>query len=186
MIKIMFEHLKVLRQIRRTFHQGQYLFHRDDRVKSMFLIETGSAQLIRHHDNGSAIVLQRAGPGAVLAEASLFSSQYHCEAIAVSQVGARVFSRASVQQLFFSNTEFAKAWVQHLGKEVRDARLHAEILTLKTVAARLDSWVADRSRFPKKGTWKSVAREIGVSPEALYREIAQRGSKLDGEQENGK
>jgi hypothetical protein len=28
--------------------------------------------------------------------------------------------------------------------------------------------------FPEKGDWKLVASQIGVSPEALYREIAKR------------
>lgn len=140
----------------------------------MFLIEVGTAQLVRHHPNGSAVVLQRANPGAVLAEASLFTPEYHCDAIALSSVQARIVSRAAVQQLFYSNPDFAKAWVAHLGKEVRSARLRAEILTLKTVAERLDAWLADHGQLPKKGGWKVIAHEIGTSPEALYREIARR------------
>jgi CRP/FNR family transcriptional regulator, dissimilatory nitrate respiration regulator len=62
--------------------------------------------------------------------------------------------------------------VAHLGKEVRSARLRAEILTLKTVAERLDAWLADRETLPDKGRWKVAAHEIGTSPEAFYREIA--------------
>ena len=79
-----------------------------------------------------------------------------------------------MQHLFFTNQDFARAWVTHLAGEVRDARLRAEILTLKTVAERLDAWLADSGRLPEKGGWKAIAREIGTSPEALYREIARR------------
>ncbi len=179
MIMIMFGYLKILRHIKRSYSEGQYLFHRDDRVKSMFLIETGTAQLLRHHANGSAVVLQRAGPGSVLAEASLFTPDYHCDAIAISPAVVCLVSRMAAQQLFYTNQDFAKAWVMHLGREVRGARLRAEILTLKTVAERLDAWLADRGHFPEKGVWKSVALDIGVSPEALYREIARRSSKLN-------
>ena len=174
MIKIMLEYLGNLRQIKRSFRQDQYLFHRDDRVKSMFLIESGTAQLIRHHPNGSAVVLQRASPDSILAEASLFTPKYHCDAIATLPVVAYQVSRTAMQQLFFTNQDFAKAWATHLAGEVRDARLRAEILTLKTVAERLDAWLADRSRLPGKGNWKAIAQEIGTSPEALYREIARR------------
>lgn len=174
MIKIMLEHLGKLRQIKRSFREGQYLFHRDDRVKSMFLIESGTAQLIRHHPNGNVVVLQRAGPSSVLAEASLFTPKYHCDAIATSPVVACLISRTAMQPLFFTNQDFARAWATHLAGEVRDARLRAEILTLKTVAERLDAWIADNGRVPEKGGWKAIAQEIGTSPEALYREIARR------------
>ncbi len=174
MIKIMLEHLRNLRQIKRSFREGQYLFHRDDRVKSMFVIETGTAQLVRHHPNGSAVVLQRAISDSILAEASLFTPKYHCDAIATSPVVARLISRTTMQQLFYTSHDFAKAWAVHLAGEVRDARLRAEILTLKTVAERLDVWLADNGRLPEKGGWKAIAQEIGTSPEALYREIARR------------
>lgn len=174
MIKIMFEQLRNLRQIERSFAEGQYLFHREDRVKSMFLIQSGSVHLIRHQKDGRAVVLQRAATDSILAEASLFTPEYHCDAIATSPVVARAISRAAMQQQFFADQEFARAWVIHLTGEIRSARLRAEILTLKTVAERLDAWVAEQGELPSKGNWKALAQEIGVSSEALYREIARR------------
>ena len=174
MIEIMLIYLDNLHQTERSFDEGQYIFHRDDRVKSMFFIKTGFAHLIRHHRNGSAVVLQRAGAGSILAEASLFTSVYHCDAIVASAVIVCVVSRAAMQQLFVNNQEFAKAWASHLAAEVRNARLRSEILTFKTVAERLDAWLADRGQLPEKGSWNAFAQEIGTSPEALYREIARR------------
>lgn len=62
-----------------------------------------------------------------------------------------------------------------LGRELQSARLQAEILSLRTVAQRLDAWMAWKEGvFPGKGEWKSLASQLGVSPEALYREIARR------------
>ena len=76
-----------------------------------------------------------------------------------------------------SNSSFSEAWTRHPAHEVQRARLHAEILSLKTVAARLDAWVAWNDGIaPEKGEWKPVAEQIGVSPEALYRELAKRRS----------
>jgi CRP-like cAMP-binding protein len=174
MIDIMFDHLRNLRQVKRSFREGQYLFHRDDRVKSMFIIETGGAHLIRHHRNGGAIVVQRASSGSILAEASLFTSEYHCDAIATSSVVARLISRAAMQRLFFNDQGFAMAWAAHLAGEVRNARHRAEMLSLKTVSDRLDAWLAEERHLPDKGNWKALAQELGMSPEALYREIARR------------
>ena len=174
MIEIMFYRLGVLRQTERSFDEGQYLFHREDPVKFMFVIQAGSAHLIRHHGNGSAVILQRAGAGSILAEASLFSAAYHCDAMAATAVVARLISRTAMQQLFVTDQDFAKAWASHLASEVRNARLRSEILTLKTVAERLDAWLADKGHLPERGNWKAIAQDIGTSPEALYREIARR------------
>jgi CRP-like cAMP-binding protein len=174
MIVIMLEHLSKLRQSERIFEPGQFLFHRDDPVKFMFSIVAGSAHLIRRDREGTALILQRASAGSILAEASLFSKAYHCDGVAVSKTVARIISKPAMQHLFYKDRDFAKAWSTHLAVEVRQARLRAEVLSFKTVAEKLDAWIDDRGHAPEKGNWKLVAEEIGVSPEAFYREMAKR------------
>ena len=59
--------------------------------------------------------------------------------------------------------------------EVQRARAQAETLSLKTVAERVDAWTTLNNGLPPpKGRWRQVASEIGVTPEALYRELARR------------
>ncbi len=68
-------------------------------------------------------------------------------------------------------------WAAHLARTVQAARYRSEILARKTVADRLDGWLAwQGDALPAKGQWKSIAAEIGVSPEAFYRELAKRRS----------
>ena len=44
-----------------------------------------------------------------------------------------------------------------------------------TVFERLDDWLDwNDGNLPPKGRWKSLAAELGVTPEALYRTLAQR------------
>jgi len=58
---------------------------------------------------------------------------------------------------------------------VGDLQPIATAASLKTVAMRLDGWLAmNEGGVPPKGRWREVAAEIGVSPEALYRELAKR------------
>jgi len=67
----------------------------------------------------------------------------------------------------------------HLALEVQRARANSELLSLKTVAARVDAWVTlNHGTLPPKGQWRQVASEIGVTPEALYRELARRGRQI--------
>jgi hypothetical protein len=45
---------------------------------------------------------------------------------------------------------------------------------VRVLAPRLDTWLDWRGALPPKGDWLRLAAELGVSPEALYREIAKR------------
>ncbi len=45
------------------------------------------------------------------------------------------------------------------------------------VADRLDAWLCEGHLLPNKGRWQDVASELGVSREALYRELARRRIK---------
>jgi CRP/FNR family transcriptional regulator, dissimilatory nitrate respiration regulator len=174
MIEIMLKYIGALPHTQQVFRKGQYLFHQGDAVMSMFLIETGEARLLRRQRDGGTTVLQRALPGSFLAEASLFTASYHCDATATTLVSARLISRSAMRKLFETDPIFGATWASHLADEVRRARLRAEILAFKTVAERLDAWATSQGKFPPKGTWKTVAQDIGTSPEALYREIARR------------
>lgn len=159
----------------RRYDAGEHLFHQGDRVAVLHLVVEGRVQLVRHQVDGSALVLQRAGPGAIVAEASMVSDRYHCDGVATAPVRSLAVRKASIRARIASDPDFAMAFVAHLAREVQASRLRAEILSRRTVAARLDAWTAAHDgRPPARGEWKGVANEIGTSPEALYREIARR------------
>ncbi|MBI1220798.1 MAG: cyclic nucleotide-binding domain-containing protein [Rhodobacteraceae bacterium] len=171
----LFAFLSSLRQRERCLSQGAFLFHQGDAVSKLFIVTEGGVELVRHQEDGSAVILQRAAEGAVVAEASVFSEAYHCDAVASAPARVVSMPMREVRRLFISSPEFAEAWARHLTAEVRRARLRSEILTLRTVSERLNAWLAGQGQeLPPKGEWKSVARQIGVSPEALYRELARR------------
>jgi CRP-like cAMP-binding protein len=158
------------------FPPGAALFHRDDAVQVVHLVRSGTIHLRRPQADGTPLVLQRAIAGAILAEASVFSDRYHCDAVALTAAETAFIPRAALRTLLATNGAFALAWAHHLAREVQQARLQAEILALRTVSARLDAWAAWHGTLPPKGEWASLAAAIGVSPEALYREIARRRS----------
>lgn len=158
----------------RAFAAGEALFRVGDPVRSLHVVCEGRVHLVRHQIDGAALILQRAGAGDVLAEASLHSRSYHCDAVAEHNSLAWTIRKSDFQESLRTDDALSKAWSQHLAHEVQKARLHAEILSLKTVAARVDSWLAWNGTLPERGHWSTVAEQIGVSPEALYRELAKR------------
>jgi CRP-like cAMP-binding protein len=155
-----------------AFTAGAYVFHLADRVRFVHIVRTGVIHLVRHHDDGQALILQRAATGSVLAEASVYSACYHCDARAETSATTWASSREVLLRCLGENPDWSRVWARHLAQEVQRARLHAEILSLRTVAARLAAWIACNGPLPGKGQWFAIAKEIGVSSEALYREIA--------------
>jgi CRP/FNR family transcriptional regulator, dissimilatory nitrate respiration regulator len=171
--------LNQLRARRYRFDSGRFVFHRGDAVKEMHLVLAGSVHLVRHQSQGAALILQRAEPGSMLAEASLYSETYHCDAVAFGATETRAFAKAGVRKLLGTNPDLGVLWANYLAEELQRARLRSEMLCLRTVADRLEAWIAwHGGALPAKGEWKLIAGEIGVSPEALYREIARRRGHL--------
>lgn len=160
---------------RRRLHQEGRLFHQGDPVRSIYIVKAGLIELIRHQKDGTSIILQRASTGMIIAEASMYSENYHCDGVAGKALEVMELPKTTFLQRLHGDEVFSNAWSAYLAKEVQSARLRSEILSLKTVAERLDAWLAwQEDRLPKKGSWKTVASQIGVSPEALYRELARR------------
>ncbi len=164
----------------RDIDKGSYLFHEGDRVKSVFVVERGLVELGRPQLDGASIILQRASDRAVLAEASLYSSTYHCDALAVLPSSVFEISKSCFLTQIREDWQFSQLWATHLAREVQAARSRCEILARKTVAERLDGWLAwHENKLPDKGQWRSLAEQLGVSPEALYRELAKRRNQIN-------
>lgn len=181
MSDLLAEGFSKLAERQRALGAGEVLFRVGDPIRSLFLVVSGALVLSRPLPHGADLVLQRAGPGDVLAEASLFAQSYHCDAIAAQPSVMHVLRRQRVETALASDVVLARAWMAHLAQEVQRGRAVVEILSLKTVAERVDAWVAlSDSGLPPKGHWRRVALEIGITPEALYRDLARRRLKGRG------
>ena len=160
-----------------AYEAGEAVFHLGDPVRLVHFVTSGVIHLVRHQQHGAGLVLQRAGEGSILAEPSMFSNAYHCDACAITAARTVAVSRDAILDRVKGNGAFALTWSRKLAHEVQMARLHAEIVSIKSVAARLDAWLNWHGSIPARGGWVSLAAEIGVSPEALYRELAKRRAR---------
>ena len=157
--------------------RGQTLFHRETPVRSIHLLRRGTVDLVRPQFDGATLLLHHLSGSGIIAEASMYAAQYHCDCICVEP--AEVFSipRKRVKDRLHRTPELYEHWAAYLAVELQNARHRSELLVRKTVAERLSGWIDWNGALPPKGGWKYVAQEIGVTPEALYREIKKRGGK---------
>ncbi len=156
---------------RRSLADAEVLFRRDDPVQTVFLVASGTLALERGLPDGAPLVLALAGPGQMLAEASLFARHYHCDAVARAPATLLALDRAILLDRLKSTPDAALGLLTDSAHEVQRLRARIEILRLKRVSDRLAAWTALYGE-PAPGAWVQVAEAIGVTPEALYRERA--------------
>ena len=140
----------------------------------MHLVVEGRLDLTRQTSAGHTLILQSAVAGQVLAEASAYSKHYHCDAHAAEDSRLRTLPVKAFRDRLRKDTAASEAWGQHLARSIQSARMRTEIRTLRTVAERLNAWLDTHDGLPEKGAWSDLAAELGVSREALYRELSQR------------
>lgn len=151
---------------------GSHLFLRGDRVRSLHLVRSGKVKLTRVLQNGTELTLHSACDGQVLAEASLFSDTYHCDAIVSEAALVATLPKKRVLEALHGSALSMWALRQVFG-QVQDLRSRIEILRLRRIADRLDAYIELKGE-PMRGSWAEAADWIGVTPPALYRELAKR------------
>ena len=122
-------------------------------------------------------MLHRAGPGDWIAEASLFSETYHCDAVAVTDVRTRFYPKAPFRAELRRDPVLAEAFVARLAHEVMALRTRIEQRRIRSADERVSSYLAlnagpDGRTVTLDGTIKDLAVELGLSHEALYRTLA--------------
>ena len=162
----------------RTLEAGDALFLRDDRVENAFLVRKGRISLRRALKDGGLLTLHTANAGELVAEASLFADNYHCDAITDVTTVVAVLARKTLMTRLnnvSSADHLSVRAFNRSAKELQTLRTRIEIMRLRKVADRLDAYL-ELYGLPDAGEWVRVADWIGVSPPALYRELAKRRS----------
>lgn len=158
----------------RALERGARLFEQDSAPHYMFYVVSGEVALERCGEHGERIVLQRVCNGP-LAEASLQAARYHCDAIVARSGTAIALPLKTLRAALQDDAHFAMRWIAMLNSEIRTLRLRCERLSLKGVEARLLHLIeseGENGRYRVGSTLKHLALELGVSHEALYRELS--------------
>ena len=155
------------------FEKGDYLFHQGEKPEYMFFVVSGEAVLTRTSSHGEPTTLQRC-KGGFLSEASLLTDAYHCDAIVTNSGQAITLPIKSLRDAL-TDSKFSMKWVQLLSKEIMRLRTQSERLGLKDIRSKLIHLIETEGKqgvLILQSDFKSMASEIGVTHEALYRAIA--------------
>lgn len=162
--------------VERRLGRGEVLFRKDDTAVGLYAVEEGHVRLSRVDATGREVTLHTAGPGDLVAEASLFSPKYHCEAVALTDARVRLYPKRALLAEFRHNPSAADAFMAMLAGELMDLRTRLEQRNLRSASARVEHHLAlnteaDGRTVTLHGTIKDLAAELGLTHEALYRTL---------------
>jgi CRP-like cAMP-binding protein len=164
----------------RRLARGAALFRAGDPALGLVIVVSGRLELVRTSAEGRRAVLHRAGPGDTFAEASLFETHHHCDALAAAPSLVQVFPAAELRRAAAADPELSWRIAAHLAARLVAARARAERLALPHAADRildaLHGLPAEPDGTRRLGRpWKTLAAELGLSHEATYRALARLG-----------
>lgn len=176
--------------IERSLQASQTLFRMGGRTTGLYELVSGNVRLVRVDSTGHEAVLFAATPGDTLAEASLFSARYHCDAIASTRAVVRFYPKPAILAEFQHNPEVAQAFMAALARQVMGLRTRLQLLNIRSARDRIRDYMALNAgpgqTVSLPGTLKDLAADLGLTHEALYRTLASMAARGEIERSPGK
>ncbi len=163
--------------MKRALKAGETLFRSGMRTAGLYQVAHGRVRLARVDRRGREAVLYVASAGDIIAEASLFSPVYHCDAIATTDATVRLYPKAAILAAFKRDPKAMQAFTAMLAHQVMNLRARLEQHSIHSARDRVRHYLnlnagADGRTVPLTGTLKNLASELGLTHEALYRTLA--------------
>lgn len=152
------------------YKKSSYVFHQEDHTTGLYFVVKGCVHLIRVNEHGEDVVIHRALEGETFAEASIFSDNYHCSALAVDDTKLIKIHKNAVLDEISSNADFALYLSKRFAMQVQAQRRLREILSIRNASERV---FAGMCIGMLDGPINAFASEIGLTHEATYRALKQ-------------
>lgn len=153
----------------RTLAKGELLFRQNDPTFALFLMQKGQVQLVRHTESGQQLIIHHAHKGETFAEASLFSNQYHCDAVALENASVDIYNKVDILAEMHKNPQFSVQISAHFARQIQTYRRRLEINTIQNAEQRIFTALSEGLLT---SDIKSFAAKINLSHEAVYRGLA--------------
>ena len=153
----------------RTLDRENTLFRQGDSTRGLFFLLTGAIHIQRVTEAGHQVLVLKATAGETFAEASLFHRSYHCSAIASKSSKVIECTKRAVITRYRKDPDFALAMSERFAHQVQHTRARLELYSIRSADDRVFRAIADGML---KDSVKSLAYEIGLSPEVVYRSLA--------------
>jgi CRP-like cAMP-binding protein len=160
----------------RAIPAGTALFRQGDRTIGIFVLLRGALRLLRVTPDGATVTLHLVRPGEMFAEASLFATHYHCDAVADSDSVAGLYPKRALTDQLRRDPQALWSFSGELAHRLQGLRQRYELKQIRSAPQRVLQFLRLRCNadgdYRTDGTLKDIAAELGLSHEALYRALA--------------
>jgi CRP-like cAMP-binding protein len=177
--------------IERGLVAGQMLFDQGDAAVGVYEVVSGKVRQVRIDPEGRDVVVGIAGPGEMIAEASLFSRTHDCAATAVTNAVVRLYRKAALLAQLERDPQAALSFMATLVEQILNLRIRLERRSIPSARDRVRHYlttnVGGRERtVDLPSTLKDLAAELGLTHETLYRTLAEMRANGEIARLNGK
>jgi CRP-like cAMP-binding protein len=158
-----------------SLKKGNMLFLQNDEVLNMYFIKAGRLKLQRETVEGFTVIQHIAFKGEVIAEASLFSQDYHCSAVADTNTEISYLRKRDLSNYLEKNPTAMRRLLVLYANQIKNLRAINEIKNIRSAKERTLAFLRNEmnanSEVKLSISLKDVAYRIGLSHEAFYRTL---------------
>jgi CRP-like cAMP-binding protein len=156
---------------------GEFLFQKGEASTHLYTVLEGCVRMVRFSWEGDPVVMHTARAGDGLAEASLFSAIYHCDAEAVLPSTVACYDKKIIMAGLRDSPESALACIALYSRQVRSLRTLLEVRAIRSARERVLHYLilrADQETMTVNlgGSVKTMAHDLAMAHETLYRTLA--------------
>jgi CRP-like cAMP-binding protein len=156
---------------------GDLLFRQGSPTVGVFKLVSGRVRLFRTTAGGAQATMHTARPGELFAEASLFSTHYHCDAEALESSQLLLYPKAALMRSLRETPELLWSFTAELARRVQGLRTRIEVQRTRSARERVLQFLQlhcdSKGLWLQQGTLKQLADELALTHEALYRTLAE-------------
>ena len=177
--------------IERGLVAGQMIFDQGDAAVGVYEVVSGKVKQVRIDPEGRDVVVGIAGPGEMIAEASLVSQTHDCAATAVTNAVVRLYRKGTLLAQLERDPQAALSFMATLVEKILSLRIRLERRSILSARDRVRHYlttnVGGRERtVDLPSTLKDLAAELGLTHETLYRTLAEMRANGEIARLNGK
>jgi len=165
--------------IERRLVAGQILFDQGDATVGVYEVVSGKVRQARVDPEGRDVVVGIAGPGEMIAEASLFSQTHDCAATAVTNAVVRLYRKAFLLAQLERDPQAALSFMATLVEQILNLRIRLERRSIPSARDRVRHYLTSNVGGGRErtvnlpSTLKDLAAELGLTHETLYRTLSE-------------
>ena len=164
--------------IERRLVAGQILFDQGDATVGVYEVVSGKVRQARVDPEGRDVVVGIAGPGEMIAEASLFSQTHDCAATAVTNAVVRLYRKAFLLAQLERDPQAALSFMATLVEQILNLRIRQR-RSIPSARDRVRHYLTSNVGGGRErtvnlpSTLKDLAAELGLTHETLYRTLSE-------------